>query len=192
MTADKSFKRLVRARARRTGESYATARQRLLAKRTEDDTMTGFDLRPSDLSDWGFKMSWPSSWQRVAPDTSRWEVLRVIAPPSARPFLTVNKWGLPPGTDDLDEYERLSLESLKHPQGGNATDLRSSRTTISDFDAIRADYQGKHPMTVDTILSLRSYGLTRAPIGWVFTFATDNLPRDTPIFDAIAATIEVT
>jgi ribosomal-protein-alanine N-acetyltransferase len=31
MTADKDFKRLIRARARRTGESYAAARQRLLA-----------------------------------------------------------------------------------------------------------------------------------------------------------------
>lgn len=31
MTADKDFKQLVRARARRTGESYAVARQRLLA-----------------------------------------------------------------------------------------------------------------------------------------------------------------
>ncbi len=31
MTADKDFKQLVRARARRTGESYAAARQRLLA-----------------------------------------------------------------------------------------------------------------------------------------------------------------
>jgi ribosomal-protein-alanine N-acetyltransferase len=31
VTADKDFKRLVRARARRTGESYAAARQRLLA-----------------------------------------------------------------------------------------------------------------------------------------------------------------
>jgi len=31
MTADKDFKHLVRARARRTGESYAAARQRLLA-----------------------------------------------------------------------------------------------------------------------------------------------------------------
>lgn len=31
MTADKDFKQLVRARARRTGESYAAARQRLIA-----------------------------------------------------------------------------------------------------------------------------------------------------------------
>lgn len=35
MTAGKRFKRLVRERARRTGESYVSARQALLAKRTE-------------------------------------------------------------------------------------------------------------------------------------------------------------
>ena len=32
MTADKDFKRIVRARARKTGESYATARRRLLSR----------------------------------------------------------------------------------------------------------------------------------------------------------------
>ena len=36
MTAEKKFKRLVRDRARRTGESYAAARHELLRKRTED------------------------------------------------------------------------------------------------------------------------------------------------------------
>jgi bifunctional DNase/RNase len=35
MTADKKFKRLVRERARRTGESYAAARRELLRKRSE-------------------------------------------------------------------------------------------------------------------------------------------------------------
>ena len=35
MTADKKFKRLVRERARRTGESYAAARHALLGKRSE-------------------------------------------------------------------------------------------------------------------------------------------------------------
>ena len=37
MTAQKNFKRLVRARARRTGESYASARRELLRKRSEDE-----------------------------------------------------------------------------------------------------------------------------------------------------------
>ena len=35
MTAEKKFKRLVRERARRTGESYAAARRELLRKRSE-------------------------------------------------------------------------------------------------------------------------------------------------------------
>jgi catechol 2,3-dioxygenase-like lactoylglutathione lyase family enzyme len=41
MTADKDFKRLVRARARKTGESYATARRRLSSR--EDTTSMKFD-----------------------------------------------------------------------------------------------------------------------------------------------------
>lgn len=43
MTADKKFKRLVRERARRTGESYAAARHALLGKRSEQPmTDAGF------------------------------------------------------------------------------------------------------------------------------------------------------
>ncbi len=41
MTAGKKFKRLVRERARRTGESYASARRELLRKRSEDEMNDG-------------------------------------------------------------------------------------------------------------------------------------------------------
>ena len=40
MTEDKKFKRLVRARAARTGESYSTSLQHLRARKTEDTSMT--------------------------------------------------------------------------------------------------------------------------------------------------------
>lgn len=39
MTAEKDFKRLVRARAERTGESYVTARRHLLGRRQEEATL---------------------------------------------------------------------------------------------------------------------------------------------------------
>jgi bifunctional DNase/RNase len=40
MTADKDFKRLVRERAARTGESYVTARRHLLRRRQEETPLT--------------------------------------------------------------------------------------------------------------------------------------------------------
>ena len=40
MTADKDFKRLVRKRATRTGESYVTARRHLLRRRQEEIPLT--------------------------------------------------------------------------------------------------------------------------------------------------------
>lgn len=184
MTLDKGFKRLVRTR-QRTGESYAAARRRLLAKRKGEKDMTVVELLPVDVDEWGFRLSLPPGWSRVAPDTSRWEVLRVIAPPPGRPFVTVNKWGLTPGTEDLDEYERSSLNSL----GPDATAVRSSRTTLGGMPAIQADYRGRHPMGADRIVSLRVYGLVQPPIGWVFAFGTDDFARDVDVFDAIAATI---
>ncbi len=47
MTAEKKFKRLVRDRARRTGESYAAARHELLRKRSEDQ-MPDLAAAPED------------------------------------------------------------------------------------------------------------------------------------------------
>lgn len=53
MTADKKFKRLVRDRARRTGESYASARHELLRKRSEDpmnESNTGREDSPVEVT----------------------------------------------------------------------------------------------------------------------------------------------
>jgi predicted Zn finger-like uncharacterized protein len=49
MTAGKRFKRLVRDRARRTGESYVSARRALLRKRTEDAMTTPETSADDDL-----------------------------------------------------------------------------------------------------------------------------------------------
>jgi bifunctional DNase/RNase len=49
MTADKKFKRLVRERARRTGESYAAARRELLRKRSEPPVANSGSPQPHDL-----------------------------------------------------------------------------------------------------------------------------------------------
>lgn len=45
MTADKDFKRLVRRRAARTGESYVTARRHLLGRRQEEATLKEHFIR---------------------------------------------------------------------------------------------------------------------------------------------------
>ena len=147
--------------------------------------MSAIELSAVDVSEWGFRVSLPQDWARVAPDTSRWEVLRVLAPPAARPFFTVNKWGLLPNMD-LDEYERRGTDSL-----GPAQDIHSSRTTIGGLPAFRTDYTGTHSMTADVMLSIRAYGLIQPPVGWVFRFGTDDLTRDAAVFDAIAETIQV-
>lgn len=118
--------------------------------------------------------------------TRRWEVLRVLAPPAAKPLFTVNKWGLLPNMD-LDEYARLGLESLEPAQ-----DIHSSRTTIGGLPAFRTDYMGTHSMTANAMLSIRAYGLIQPPVGWVFRFGNDDIARDAPVFDAIAETIQVT
>lgn len=149
--------------------------------------MSAIELSAVDVSEWGFRVSVPQGWARVAPDTSRAEVLRVLAPPAAKPFFTVNKWGLLPNTD-LDVYERRSLESL----GPQAQVTRHSRTTIGGLPAFQTDYTGTHSMTADAMLSIRAYGLIQPPVGWVFRFGTDDLARDAPVFDAIAETIQVT
>lgn len=79
MTAEKKFKRLVRDRARRTGESYAAARHELLRKRSQDqmeDPGTAPDDRLVELRAAGIE-SEPTL--QAIPLSSCWRTLPVIA-----------------------------------------------------------------------------------------------------------------
>src|SRR4051812_41069669 len=66
MTANKDFKRVVRSRAAKTGESYASARRHLLT--TQEAQMSNTATLPVEDRQWGYTLALPQGWHRVPTD----------------------------------------------------------------------------------------------------------------------------
>ena len=78
MTANRNFKRLVRARARKTGESYAAALRHFQKRIAEERQMAYPTLRRVEKPEYGFALYVPEDWRESSPDlrNSPWEVAR--------------------------------------------------------------------------------------------------------------------
>ena len=96
MTANKHFKRRVRERARRTGESYTTALRHLRRKDAREYLM---QWQRIEKSDFGYAVHVPAGWDERAPDlqNSPFETARFAGPASRRHSVIVFRGPLPPG-----------------------------------------------------------------------------------------------
>jgi hypothetical protein len=96
MTANKHFKRRVRERARRTGESYTTALRHLRRKHAREYLMRWQRIEKSDF---GYAVQVPAGWDERAPDleNSPLETARFANPADRRHSVIVFRGPLPPG-----------------------------------------------------------------------------------------------
>ena len=181
MTADKGFKRLVRERAERTGEAYAEARRRLLDKIKEADMA---EYRHVEDHEYGFAIDIPVDWERLVPDVAKQQVFFAAAPPHARPFVTVTKWGVP--ALSFEEYVAASEASLR----ATHHDVRTSRVEIRGRHFARAEYYGANSRALEPIHQ-RAVTTLRAPAGYVFNFATADPAGDAELLDHIESSIRL-
>src|SRR5688572_24105852 len=132
MTANKNLKRLVRARARKTGESYAAARRSFLGKSPGEPPVTQptqspqsahidhAPLRRTEKPEYGFAIHLPADWREEAPDpfNSEWEVARFVSPgPVTRNCLVFRSPKAPDAT--LDTIARTVEARLTSTGFGN-------------------------------------------------------------------------
>lgn len=116
MTANKHFKRRVRERARRTGESY-TAALRVLRHsqgperaQTQEKAMRELPITEGtrwerhDVPEFGYSISLPAGWQRRAPDlrNSPAETARFVDPSDRQHSVIVFRHPVRPGRTPLD------------------------------------------------------------------------------------------
>jgi hypothetical protein len=96
MTANKHFKRRVRERARRTGESYTTALRHLRRKDAREYLM---QWQRIEKSDFGYAVQVPAGWDERAPDlqSSPFETARFADPADRRHSVIVFRGTLPAG-----------------------------------------------------------------------------------------------
>ncbi|WP_345367114.1 hypothetical protein [Actinoallomurus liliacearum] len=86
MTANKHFKRRVRERARRTGESYTAALRHLRRSEAKEHAV---QWQRIEKPDFGYVVHVPHDWQEREPNlaNSPWETARFVDPQDRRHVL---------------------------------------------------------------------------------------------------------
>ncbi|MEV5573032.1 hypothetical protein AB0L06_23560 [Spirillospora sp. NPDC052269] len=108
MTANKNFKRRVRARARRTGESYTAALRHLRHEDAEERPMQ-HTWRRVAKPEFGYALQIPDGWDERPPNlrNSPIETARFVDPTDRRHSVIVFRAMPQPGATALDAAERV-------------------------------------------------------------------------------------
>ncbi|MCO5997587.1 hypothetical protein [Actinoallomurus rhizosphaericola] len=134
MTANKNFKRRVRERARRTGESYTAALRHLRRTEAEEQSV---EWQRIEKPDFGYAVQVPRDWQEREPNlrNSPWETARFVDPRDRRHSLIVFRQPTRPGRSaaEIAEGVRHSLAQLRF------ADFAVSEVTVAGRAGTRLD-----------------------------------------------------
>lgn len=135
MTANKDFKRLVRLRALRTGESYASARRRLLLRRQGHPLMNEQTLRVEHSE--GFSLTLPPNFGQTPPDPDQThEIARFVS--SLDPRQKCQVFRIIDDVPSLDE--RVAAVHYTLAKSGRFSNFRTSRIGFADRDGVLLEF----------------------------------------------------
>jgi hypothetical protein len=183
MTADKHFKRRVRERARRTGESYTAALRHL---RHSDARERPMQWQRVEKPEFGYAVHVPQGWDERPPNfkNSPWETARFADPADRRHSLIVFR-GMPrPGLAPLQvaEQTQVSLES------SGFTDFRITDAQVGGQAGARLDC-AKHD--AGRVWAVREYFVVHDDVRFVLGCGSSVPEEDDPLFTAIAERFEI-
>jgi ATP-dependent Clp protease adapter protein ClpS len=190
MTHDRRFKKRVRARIARTGESYTVAYQILRQQPSEEVAMTDHKVQIINNHDFGYTIEVPSTWRDAGPDiyNSAFEIARYLRnAPAIHDGIVNIFWGLPgesrqsaaqTGDPKVFDLNRDCLEK----EGVTAT---LKEVQLSGRSATRLDHAYKFG-TIEHWAS-RSYFMEIRGAIVCLNMGTSDVNKDGPIFDWIAA-----
>ena len=184
MTVDKHFKRLVRARAARTGESYTAARWRLRREAASPSAAKTTRIESADL---GFSVAIPEPWQRVT--HSMWGEsypalhYQVSKGDSRVADCELNSKRL----GSVRDASRAAAEAIERERSDPSVRFKYTDTILGGKPAIRLD----PTKTRDPQASERHYCLTHNDHLLTLRFGTTNRITFEPVFDSMAASIEL-
>ena len=163
MTARKRFKRLVRARSSRTGESYSSALRHFRALTVEDETVPNFNLQRIERPHLGFAVSVPPEWAEEPPDlnNSPHEVLRFAQ--RGEDFRRIIVFRDPsPGGRDAAGARNHAWEVLA---AGGYRNFVASESAVAGRPGARLDFDlGEGPRR----WAVREYFVMANGVGWCF------------------------
>jgi hypothetical protein len=197
MTAKKNLKRLVRARARKTGESYAAALSQLRKERSsapgqpvEPEPSGGlFSMRRIEKSEHGFVLTLADSWKEEPPDTrnSPWEVARFVTTDTGPGWHRIFVFRHPaPRSGDARLAARLVQPALERAGFGN---FQLVDAELAGCPATQLDFERTAP---GGFLACRQYRVVVGDITLCLGLSTPDPERDFAPFDAIVDSLELT
>ena len=184
MTVDKHFKRLVRARAARTGESYTAARWRLRREGTNPSPSKPKRIKLADL---GFSVAIPDPWRRVT--HSMWGTsypalhYEVTEDDSRVADCELNSHRL----GSIRDPARAAAEAVERQRSDPSDRFEFTETMLAGTPAIRLDHaNNRRPQA-----SERHYCLKHNDHLLILRFTTTDRTASDPVFDQIVASIEL-
>ncbi|MEV6850732.1 hypothetical protein [Actinoplanes sp. NPDC051411] len=185
MTERKNFKRLVRERARRTGESYTAALRHL--RSSDPSEVPSMPWQRIEKTDFGYAVTVPESWVEREPDlnNSPWETARYTDPSS---------W-------------RHSAIVFRHPSGGRRREAAEMATgaeralTAGGFGELEiagAEWAGREGVRLDCVKrdagrvwAVREYFLVVDGVGFCLGLGSAAPDEDEPLFTEMARRFEI-
>ena len=185
MTANKHFKRRVRERARRTGESY-TAALRHLRSSDHLPEEPAMQWQRVEKSNFGYAVQVPQGWVEREVDlrNSPWETARFVDPSDRRHSVIVFRNPVGPQRAALDMAERAQTSLAAN----GFADLAITETEWAGRPGVRLDC-AKHD--VGRVWSVTEYFAVNDGIGFCLGCGSAAPADDEPLFTEMARTFEI-
>jgi hypothetical protein len=183
MTANKHFKRRVRERARRTGESYTAALRHLRRLDAQERLM---QWQRIEKPDFGYAVHVPGDWAERPPNlkNSPWETARFHQPDDRRHSVIVFRSPLRRGRDAAQVAEQAQT-ALEH---SGFTDFAITETEVAGHPGALLEC-ARHD--AGRVWAVREYFVTRGDVGFCVGCGTAVPEEDGALFTEIAERFEV-
>ncbi|MFF4122555.1 hypothetical protein SAMN05421833_14726 [Microbispora rosea] len=183
MTANKHFKRRVRERARRTGESYTAALRHLRRVDAEEHRV---QWKRIERPDFAYAVHVPQGWHERPPNTknSPWETARYGDHSDRRHGAIVFRQPVRPGrtSAEMAEIARSSLESL------GFADIEIVPARLGERDGALLSGVKRD---AGRALSIREYMAMDGDVGFCLGCWSTVPEEDLPLFEAMAGRFEI-
>ena len=185
MTERKNFKRLVRERARRTGESYTAALRHL--RPSDSSEVPAMSWQRFEKPLFAYAVRVPEGWVERDPDpkNSPWETARYVDPADRRHSVIVfrNPVGPQRVAADMAERAQPSLAA-----SGFTEFAIADASWAGDHTGVRLDCAKRD---AGRVWAVREYFLVIDGVGFCLGLGSAAPEEDDPLFTEIARTFEI-
>ena len=188
MTQDRRFKKRVRTRIAKTGESYSTAYSHLRKSSLEENTMAENEFQTITNHDFGYTLKIPSGWRDVGPFiyNSAFEIARYVKTDDNIHDGIVNIfWGFP-GESPRQLAETGDPSGFDYSQASGVKKTSIGDALIGGRPATRLNWEVDVNYRTTNFWSTRSYFMAVRDTFMCLNMGSPDPTRDRELYDEIA------